>query len=133
MAQYTITALDPLFTTQFDKKLEQYHVLACLPTGLCEQLAVIQYTLQLLQKIDPVLGRVLDAELAAGNAVRTACCWGSGGLLDITLVDFFGQRYKGRHLAHLVVKDAHYEAAYSYQQYTCAAAPEQRLLSRIRS
>ena len=132
MQQYTIEHLDPLFTRNFGRKLQQYQLLGCLPDNIHAQETVISHALQLLQGIHPKLAIVLDSELEAGNLVRTVCNWSSGALY-INLLQPFTQRYMGRRLNFLLVKDHLWGGSeeYHYNQYTTSLAPAQYLTASI--
>lgn len=129
MKTYTYIDLDSDFVDDFQKKQKQYELLGCLPDGLDTKELLMEHTLQLLRALTPVLASVLNAELDAGNRIRTVCRWGMEGPLDIALTAPFIRRHKAKHLHYLQVKDPYSGAGYVYQQYTTPGAPGQRLLA----
>lgn len=134
MQRYSVGHLDPLFIRDFGQKLQQYRLLGGLPPGTDTRGAVIGHTLQLLQDIHPILATVLDAELRAGNRVRTACDdFPYPGMLTINLLKPFARRYKAKKLDFLLVKDPHDgpDPAHHYSQYTTPLAPAQYLTASI--
>ncbi len=131
MKRYTYIDLDSDFGNNFEKKRKQYELLGCLPDGMCTREWLIEHTLQLLAELTPVLAVVLNAELEAGNRIRTACRWSAGGPLDIVLTAPFIRKHKAKHLNYLQVKDAWSGSGSVYLQYTTPVAPGQRLLAAV--
>ncbi|MCD2425807.1 hypothetical protein LQ567_23690 [Niabella pedocola] len=133
MKRYTYRDLDSDFSDHFEKKRKQYELLGCLPGGMCTREWLIEHTLQLLGELTPVLAVVLNAELEAGNRIRTVCRWSAGGPLDIVLTAPFVRKYKAKHLSYLQVKDPWSGSGLVYLQYTTPSAPGQRLLAATSS
>lgn len=134
MDQFNITHLDVAFLLNFNQKMKQYQLLACLPSEITNQEMLIQYALQQLNGIHPVLAAVLDAELKAGNSISTVANW-PGGPVYFNLLLPFIRKHKAKNLDYMLVKNVpHYGSSPEkhYQQYTTPLAPSQFLTADIK-
>ncbi|NML22351.1 hypothetical protein HHL16_15820 [Pseudoflavitalea sp. G-6-1-2] len=134
MNRYNITHLDVAFLLNFNQKMKQYQQLAALPPEINTQGMLIQYTLQQLDSIHPILAKVLDEELQAGNSISAVANW-SGGPVYFNLLLPFIRKHKAKNLDYLLVKHVPYSDAppqMHYQQYTTPLEPSQFLTADLK-